>query len=207
MSDALDYLMRIRPDAIRSYFDFIRKSGKHLDKKTRAIISVITKVDNQTETGFRQYLSRAMQAGVSADEIIDALFVAFPTLGLTKIIWAIDIILEMEIPEFQPENLDHRPEWHLIAELNSIEEGISRHSIDNRDIFINKKGEDITIYDSRCPHQVTNIPYLALTGNQLTCPKHGWVFDMNNGNCIEKGDRPLRQFDHKIQENKLFVLF
>lgn len=112
MSDALNYLLKVRPDAMKSYFDFIKKSGTSLDPKTRAIISVITKVDNQTETGFRQYLVRALRAGVSADEIIDALFAAFPTLGLAKIIWAVDIILAMEIPEFDPELLGQNKEWH-----------------------------------------------------------------------------------------------
>src|SRR3990172_9524265 len=117
MSDALNYLMKVRPEAMQSYFDFVKKSGKHLDKKTRALISVITKVDNQTETGFKQYLSRALQGGATADEIIDALFAAFPILGLSKIIWAIDIIIELDVPEFRPEMLGGNPpgirSWHL----------------------------------------------------------------------------------------------
>ena len=54
MSDALNYLMQLRPEAMENYFSFIKKSGKHLDDKTRAIISVITKVDKQTDRGFRQ---------------------------------------------------------------------------------------------------------------------------------------------------------
>ena len=86
MSDALNYLMKIRPDEMKAYFKFVKKAGEHLDPKTRAIISVITKVDNQTEVGLKQYLVRAMQVGVTADEIIDSLFAAFPTLGLSKII-------------------------------------------------------------------------------------------------------------------------
>jgi len=111
MSDALNYLMKIRPDLMKSYFGFVKQAGEHLDPKTRAIITVITKVDNQTETGLRQYLVRALQAGVSADEIIDALFLAFPTLGLSKIIWAVDIILEMDIPEFHQDSLGQENKW------------------------------------------------------------------------------------------------
>jgi len=53
MSDALNYLMKIRPDLMKSYFGFVKQAGEHLDPKTRAIITVITKVDNQTETGLR----------------------------------------------------------------------------------------------------------------------------------------------------------
>ena len=206
MSEALDYLLKIRPDALQSYFDFIKKSGKHLDKKTRAIISVITKVDNQTETGFRQYLIRAMQAGVTADEIIDALFTAFPTLGLSKIIWAIDIIIKLDIPEFRAENLGHKPQWMEISDLGKIQDGTTSHFVSNRDIFIYRKGKDVSVYDSHCPHQATNIPHLALKDNILTCPKHGWVFDVTSGNCLEKGDRPLRILESKIENNILYIL-
>lgn len=198
MSDALNYLMRVRPEAMESYFDFIRKSGTHLDKKTRAIISVITKVDNRTKTGFKQYLSRALQAGVTPDEIIDALFVAFPTLGLSKIIWAIDIIIDMNIPDFQPEFLGHKPEWHSIGNLDEIMEGATRIKCEDRELFLYRKNDVIKIYDSLCPHQATNIPELALSANILTCPKHKWKFDITSGECIGNGDRPLKQYETRI---------
>ncbi|MEE8429515.1 MAG: hypothetical protein V3S33_08455 [Gammaproteobacteria bacterium] len=68
MSDALSYLLTTRPDAIKPYFKFLKESGKHLDVKTRDLISVITKVHAQTEGGLRQYLSRAMRNGCSASE-------------------------------------------------------------------------------------------------------------------------------------------
>ena len=80
MSDALNYLVAARPDAIGPYFKFLKEAGKNLDTRTRDLISVITKVDAQTEGGFRQYLSRALHNGASPNEVIDALLMAFPTL-------------------------------------------------------------------------------------------------------------------------------
>ncbi len=77
MSKALDYLLQVRSEAVGSYFKFLKEAGSHLDPKTRALLSVITKVDAQTEAGFRQYLPRALQAGNRADEILDALFAEF----------------------------------------------------------------------------------------------------------------------------------
>ncbi len=205
MSDALNYLLKVRPEAMTAYFDFIKKSGSHLDKKTRALISVITKVDNQTEAGFKQYLSRALQAGATADEVIDALFAAFPILGLSKIIWAMDIILSLDIPEFRPENLGHKMEWHVLGPLNGIKSGVTRTVCDGREIFIYRQGDEIKVYDSHCPHQVTNIPELGLSGNTLTCPKHQWKFDITTGNCIENGDRPLKQYESWIVDGLVEV--
>ncbi|MCZ6803818.1 MAG: Rieske 2Fe-2S domain-containing protein [Proteobacteria bacterium] len=205
MSDALDYLLKVRKDAIGPYFQFLKESGKHLDKKTRSLLSVITKVDAQTEAGLKQYLVRALRAGNQADEILDALLVCMPTLGLSKIIWAIEIILEMDIPEFNPELIGKEKQWHQLVATNEIKEGVSRYDYSGRACFINKKGDEYQVFDSRCPHQVTNIPILALDGTTLTCPKHQWKFNVENGECIEKGNRPLNEIQFKIEDEYLYV--
>ncbi len=208
MSDALKYLMQIRPEAMESYFSFIKQSGRHLDDKTRAIISVITKVDKQTETGFRQYLNRALQLGVAPNELIDALFTAFPTLGLAKIVWAADILLDMDIPAFRPEYLLAKPGWHLLVEESEIKiNTVIRKSCDGRDLFIFHDSHNINVYDSRCPHQATDIPELALQDCLLTCPKHNWKFDVRTGECIERGNRPLQQYKNKLEKGKLMAFW
>ena len=109
MSDALNYLLQARPEALGHYFKFLKDAGKHLDPKTRNLISVITKVHAQTDRGFRQYLGRALREGCTPMEILDALLMAFPALGLAKIIWAVDIILDMDIPGFDPAVLTPEP--------------------------------------------------------------------------------------------------
>lgn len=206
MSDALDYLIKVRPEAMKAYFEFVRASGRHLDRKTRAIISLITKVDNQTEAGFRQYLNRALREGVSADEILDAMLAAFPTLGLSKIVWALEILLDMDIPEFRPENLGGAPVWHdVIGESDLNGRTLARVHCDGRDLFIYLAGTEIRIYDSRCPHQATNIPASASDGGALTCPRHHWKFELATGNCIERGDRPLTRFEHKLKDGRLLA--
>ena len=208
MSDALNCLVAARPDAIVPYFKFLKEAGKNLDIRTRDLISVITKVDAQTEAGFRQYLSRALRNGASPNEVLDALLMAFPTLGLAKIVWAVDILLDMDIPEFRPENLFTEPSWHTVATLEDLPAGeISYRSCDGRNLYIYRDDTGLRVYDSRCPHQVTNIPHLALEGTRLTCPKHKWVFDVSSGECIEVGDRPLKEFEHKLQGDTLLVFW
>jgi len=206
MSDALSYLVKTRPDAIKPYFTFLKQAGAHLDKKTRNLISVITKVHAQTENGFRQYLSRALHEGATPHEILDALLMAFPALGLAKIVWAVDIILDMDIPEFRPELMDAKPRWHDVAPVKEInDKEIIYQDCDGRSVFIYRNDTEYRVYDSRCPHQVTNIPHLALDGHTLTCPKHEWIFDISTGECIDKGNRPLNQFEWKIENDRLLV--
>ena len=204
MSDALNYLVAARPDAITHYFKFLKEAGKSLDVRTRDLISVITKVDAQTEAGFRQYLTRALRNGATPNEVLDALLMAFPTLGLAKIVWAIDILLDMDIPEFRPENLFAEPRWHTVTTLDGLPSGeVTYLDCDGRSLFVYREGDTLHVYDSRCPHQVTNIPHLALEGTHLTCPKHHWAFDVSTGACIDIGNRPLNEFEHRIEGGSL----
>lgn len=204
MSDALKYLMQIRPKEMEDYFSFLKNSGKHLDEKTRAIISVITKVDNQTATGFRQYLKRALAVGVSANEIIDALFIAFPTLGLSKIIWAIDILLEMDMAEFEPKNLQVELNWHELIPMEKLKFGTSKIKIeDGKELIVYRENDDVRVYDARCPHQSTVISETDLNGFEITCPLHKWKFDVRTGECLDVGDKPLKMLKCEIEKGLL----
>ena len=209
MSDALNYLIKARPEAMKAYFSFLKDTGKHLDPKTRSLISVITKIDSQTERGLRQYLPRAIRDGASPQEILDAILMAFPTLGLAKIVWAIDILLDMDIPEFRVESFDAEPVWHDLIAWDEVTDGDVTYvnECDGRNVFIYRDGDSCKVYDSRCPHQVTDIPHLALCDKQLTCPKHQWAFDVKTGECVAKGTRPLREFDSRITQGRLQAIW
>ena len=52
---------------------------------------------------FASTCGRALRDGCTPAEVLDALLMAFPALGLAKIVWAVDIILAMDLPEFQPD--------------------------------------------------------------------------------------------------------
>ena len=208
MSDALAYLVKARPEAMKAYFAFLKDAGSRLDPKTRNLISVITKVHSRTEGGLKQYLKRALREGATAGEVIDALLMAFPALGLANIVWAIDVILKMELPEFAiegpPAAPAREPGWHDVIAVADLEDGAAvRLERDGRGLFVWKKARTIRVYDSLCPHQSTDIPHLALAGRRLTCPKHAWAFDVATGRCVDKGDAPLRVFPHEIVDGRL----
>jgi len=206
MSDALNFLVKARPEAMGHYFSFLKDAGKRLDPKTRDLISVITKVHAQTERGFRQYLGRALRDGCTPAEVLDALLMAFPALGLAKIVWAVDIILAMDLPEFQPAAMGAEGQWHdVMAVADLAPGGVTRVDCDGRGLFVHHAGDGWRVFDSRCPHQTTNIPHLALQGTTLTCPKHGWVFDVRSGQCTDKGNSPLKRWDSKVVDGRLLA--
>ena len=204
MSDALNYLLKARPDALGHYFAFLKDAGKHLDPKTKCLISVITKVHAQTDRGFRQYLGRALREGCTPAEILDALLMAFPALGLAKIIWAIDIILEMGLPEFNLDVLTAEGQWHDVMGADALAVGeVKRVDCEGRGVFVYREEQSWRVYDSRCPHQSTDIPELALHAGVLTCPKHQWAFDVASGACIKNGNTPLTRLDSRVVADRV----
>ncbi len=215
MSDALTYLVKARPQEMGAYFAFLKGAGSRLDPKTRNLISVITKVHAQTENGLRQYLKRALREGATPDEVLDALLMAFPALGLAKIVWAVDAILRMNLPEFSLERLagvagasGPEPTWHdVIAESELVDGTAVRASCEGHGVFVYRRGAVVRVYDARCPHQSTDIPDLALDGTRLTCPKHEWAFDIESGRCVAKGDTPLTLRPHRIEAGRVLVLW
>ncbi|MBE0546317.1 MAG: Rieske 2Fe-2S domain-containing protein [Rubrivivax sp.] len=206
MSDALNYLLKARPDAVGHYFAFLKACGTQLDPKTRNLISVISKVHSQTERGLRQYLGRALREGCTPAEVLDALLMAFPMLGLARIVWAVDIILTLDLPEFQPGALGAPGEWHDVMATKGFKVGdTQRVECDGRGLFVHRADKEWRVYDSRCPHQTTNIPNLALDGCTLTCPKHQWQFDVRSGDCIKKGNSPLKRWPSKVVKGRLLA--
>lgn len=210
MSDALNYLLKARPEALGHYFAFLKDAGKHLDPKTRNLISVITKVHAQTDRGLRQYLRRALREGCTPVEVLDALLMAFPALGLAKIIWAVDVILDMKLPEFQDVPVVATPPacWHDVMASTAVRDGeVQRTECDGLGLFIYREKRKISIFDSRCPHQSNNIPELALQGTLLTCPKHQWAFDAKSGDCVKNGDSPLKRIESKVVKGRLMAFW
>lgn len=206
MSRALDYLTRARPEAMGHYFRFMKDAGSRLDPKTRSLISVITKVHARTARGLVQYTKRALADGATPGEILDALLMAFPALGLASIVWAVDVLLDASIPGFALEELDAAPAWHRVAELSAIEEGAAtRVQCDGKALFVHRAGSTISVYDSHCPHEHTDIPLKALDGKQLKCPKHGWTFDLASGRCIAGGERPLKRYPAKTEAGIIYA--
>jgi nitrite reductase/ring-hydroxylating ferredoxin subunit len=131
---------------------------------------------------------------------------AFPALGLAKIVWAVDIILDMNLPGFSPEALHGQTSWHDLLGSGELASGETRRiECDGRAVFVHRAGDDWHVYDSRCPHQTTDIPHLALQGHTLTCPKHQWAFDIRSGECTAKGNSPLRRWPSQVEQGRVMA--
>lgn len=203
MSKALDYLSKARPDAMEAYFSFLRANGSALDPKTRALISIITKVANQTAAGLRQYSRKAVREGTTPDEILDAIMMAFPALGLSKTVWAVDILLDCGVLTELPDDTAEG-EWHDVcaadpsASVRLVECG-------ELPLFVSHRDETWRVFEARCPHHETNLASCRIQGGTVECPLHGWRFDLHTGACIRFGTRDLREFPVRVEAQRVLA--
>ena len=57
-------------------------------------------------------------------------------------------------------------------------------------IFVLRWGKHVRAYENRCPHQDTNLDweqgqFLDSEGTRIMCGKHGALFDLGSGECVE----------------------
>ncbi|MCK7468138.1 MAG: hypothetical protein MZU91_08470 [Desulfosudis oleivorans] len=79
----------------------------------------------------------------------------------------------MDLPEFQPGALGAPAEWHDVMAANELPDRRDAPASNATAAACScyRTGADYRVYDSRCPHQVTNIPHLALDGQATHLPQ------------------------------------
>ena len=195
-SRGLEFLKARRPAAITHLLHFFGESGKHLEPKTRFLISVVTKVINFSPRGLEQYVRRALREGAAPDEVIDAVLLAYPCAGLTKVVDAIDVILDMGLPGFEapgaaesedapgaasgtpgPEagssgpTREHGPgpRWIDVAGLEELPPGGALRVLAGlHDVALFNVRGDLLALDNRCPHRAG-----PLSKGQVIAPEDG----------------------------------
>lgn len=208
MSKALTYLAKTRPEAATHLLSFYKHSTKALDDKTRHLIQIVTKVTIGTERGLRQYAPKALKAGASREEILDAVLMAFPSAGLNKVLDAIDIMREMDLLPEVPESEAATTEAPSLGALEDFP--LHRmHCVQRatgRLIVYRTDAETAIVYSARCPHSKANLCQGTDHGTQVACRVHDWIFDLATGQCVEPPGGPgLQVVASVVREGHLFL--
>lgn len=211
MSKGLNYLATMRPEAISGLLKFYGKSVQALDDKTRLLISIVTKVAAGTERGLRQYAPRAIKAGASKEELLDAVLMAFPAAGLTKVVDAVQTLLSMDLlpntpSEKQEDALPAAKEYDLgpldhfpLAKMTSVSTEAGTMLVYRVD------AEAIRVYSANCPHAKGDLSQGKCEGAVIECPVHHWKFNLESGKNLKEKLAGLREYASEIREGNVFI--
>ncbi|NUN47948.1 MAG: Rieske 2Fe-2S domain-containing protein [Candidatus Brocadiae bacterium] len=183
-----EYLEKVRPDAMKHLMAFFRESGRHLDPKTRFLISIVTKTINFSPRGLRQYVRRAMESGATTDEVIDAILCSYPCSGLTRVCDAMTVVLDMKIPgvtEGAPAVPAAAPEaggWTALEGAALPAEGkLARYEAGGTAICVTRKEGVLHAVGDVCPHRGGSLSAGHVADGAVVCPLHGWSFRPEDG--------------------------
>ena len=91
------------------------------------------------------------------------------------------------------------PDWIPIAEASECPPGTSIERVaDGRMVAIANVDGTLHALDGLCPHQGGPLGTGVLCGTTLTCPWHGWQFDVTTGR--HRVSATVRQALHEVRE-------
>jgi len=68
-----------------------------------------------------------------------------------------------------------------------------------RVLLVHHDGE-VRAYQNRCPHRAWPLERGSLADGVLTCPNHGWSFDVATGRGVDPGDCDLVAYPCRIDD-------
>lgn len=56
-----------------------------------------------------------------------------------------------------------------------------------------------------CKHQNADLTTGRFRGDVVTCPRHGWTYDIRTGECLNHDSTPLRRYGLRIEGEAILV--
>lgn len=94
-----------------------------------------------------------------------------------------------------------------LADVDDIPEGKSIVIMlsDDSEVALFKIQGEIFALDNSCPHKGGPLGEGFVEGFRVSCPWHGWEFDIPTGDCINMPGESAQKIAIKIVGNKIFL--
>jgi nitrite reductase/ring-hydroxylating ferredoxin subunit len=91
-------------------------------------------------------------------------------------------------------------EFMPIAKLSSLEnkEFISLSILGKRIAIFKNPDGSLMVTEAGCKHQGADITQGKRNGDEFTCPRHGWSYNIRTGECLNHDSVKLRKYEHII---------
>ena len=95
---------------------------------------------------------------------------------------------------------------HKIAKTSDIEQGTGKKFIvEGQTIAVFNKGEEFFAIEDTCKHKGGSLGEGELNGDTITCPLHGWQYNITNGECLMNPQVKMKNFSVKVENGEISV--
>ncbi len=96
--------------------------------------------------------------------------------------------------------------WTAVASLDDLPEGeVIEAMVGERALAVARVGDEVYALDNVCPHAGGPLGDGSLEGCELTCPWHGWTFDVTTGQCAMDPSMQAGTVEAKVHEGHVYV--
>lgn len=78
-------------------------------------------------------------------------------------------------------------------------------AVDGRRLALFEVDGQLLCIDDRCPHAGGRLSRGTLCETVVSCPRHGWRFDIVDGRCLSDPRFEVRRYDVEIDEGVIWV--
>ena len=108
-----------------------------------------------------------------------------------------------------PRQVETAGEGDGTAPIGSVEEWEHRPSkivtVGGEAVAVFKTPSGFRACQNTCPHAGGSLGEGAVEGDVVTCPLHGWQFDLRNGTCVSEVGNDIKIYGTEIKEGKVYL--
>ncbi len=97
--------------------------------------------------------------------------------------------------------------WNLICPLDDIPPLGSRvvQRARGGDIAIFRTADEVFALHDHCPHKGGPLSQGLVHGRRVTCPLHGWNFELASGQAVAPDEGSCARFEVKVEDGQVFL--
>ena len=93
-----------------------------------------------------------------------------------------------------------------VASTGDVPDGEGRvFEVNGRQVAVFNSGGTFYAIDNTCEHQGGPLAEGELDGNVVTCPWHGWTYDITSGASPDDPDTQVEKFEIKVDGSEILV--
>ena len=78
-------------------------------------------------------------------------------------------------------------------------------TVNGQDVALFRRGDEIFAIGNDCPHQGGFLSDGAVEGDIVTCPLHGWEFDLRSGACMTVPGESVPRYAVMVEDGAIFL--
>ena len=115
--------------------------------------------------------------------------------------------LEIVLPDWDEDEVEEAPEW-LKTRVKASQVKSGRGTVAHAGILkvaLFRLRDGIVAIKNACPHAGAPLSGGSCRGELVSCPRHGWAFNVRTGECVTRPMYEVKRYPVKVEDGVVWV--